>query len=335
MLLTPSLRIGDKKSISVTLLILASLLFICVRAMGSGSGSESKDRALVLGGGGPVGEAWESGIIAGLAEKGIDLSGADLILGTSAGAIVGARLASRMPRTDFINAALVPSAGPPPGQPDQASLDPPPDLTFLALKLQEMDSGKRSKQSIRAEIGEWAQKVRPVVSESQFVASYQRRFPEKEWPSRRYECVSVEAADGSLRVWNGSSGAPLDVAVASSCALPGVFAPVTINGHRYMDGGVRSVTNVDLARGCKTALVLVPTLGPDDALAKSFTHPLSGELRTLRESRCKVQLIVPDAASLKAFGATLGDENHRAPAFNAGLAEGRNKSGEIAKFWTN
>src|SRR5216683_2610643 len=332
MLLTPSLRIADQKSISVVLLILASLLFVCVRAIGSGS--VNKDRAVVLGGGGPVGEAWESGIIAGLAEKGIDLSGADLILGTSAGAIVGARLASRMPRTDFINAALAPSAGPPPGQPDRTSSGPPPDLTFLARKLQEMDSGKRLKQSICAEIGEWAQKVRPVISESQFVASYLRRFPEKEWPSRGYECVSVEATDGSLRVWNGSSAIPLADAVASSCALPGVFAPVTINGHRYMDGGVRSVTNADLARGCRTALVLVPTMGADDALAKSFTHPLSGELRTLRDSRCRVQLIVPDTASLNAFGATLGDENHRAPAFNAGLAEGRDKAGEIAKFWT-
>jgi NTE family protein len=239
-----------------------------------------------------------------------------------------------MPRTDFINAALAPSAGPPPGKPDQTSSGPPPDLTFLARKLQEMDGGQRPQQSIRAEIGEWALKVHPVVSESLFTASYQRRFPEKEWPSRTYQCVSVDAADGSLRVWKGSSAVPLPLAVASSCALPGVFAPVTIDGHRYMDGGVRSVTNADLARGCKTALVLVPTMGPDDALAKSFTRPLNNELQTLRDSGCKVQLIVPDPASLKAFGATLGDENHRGPAFNAGLTEGRDKAGEIAKFWT-
>src|SRR5216683_6159469 len=166
MLLTPSLRIADQKSISVVLLILASLLFVCVRAMGSGS--MNKDRAIVLGGGGPVGEAWESGIISGLADKSIDLSGADLILGTSAGAIVGARVASRMPRQDFIDGALAPSAGPPPGKRDQASSGPPPDLTFLAGKLHEMEAGKRSEQSIRAEIGEWALKARPVVSEPLF-----------------------------------------------------------------------------------------------------------------------------------------------------------------------
>jgi len=267
-------------------------------------------------------------------ERGIDFSRADLIIGTSAGAIVGARLASRMPPSDFINAALAPSDGTPPGQPDQTSSSPPPDLSFLAGKLEEMGTGKGSQQSIRAEIGQWARKVHPVVSESQFVASYQRRFPEKEWPSRSYECVSVDGADGSLRVWNGSSDVPLALAVASSCALPGVFAPVTINGHRYMDGGVRSVTNADLARGCKMALVLAPTMGLDDPLAKSFTRPLDGELQVLRDSGCKVELIVPDTASLKAFGASIGDENNRAPALNAGRIQGRKMAGAVAKLWS-
>ena len=331
-LLIVSVGIWARKSVSLAVLIFALLLFVCARTVVSGS--ETNDRALVLGGGGPVGEAWEAGVIAGLTEKGIDLSRADVIIGTSAGAIVGARLASRMPTSDFINAALAPSDAPAPGQrPGQTSSSPPPDLSFLAGKLQEMGTAKGSQQSIRAEIGEWALKVGPVISESQFVTSYQRRFPEKEWPGRAYECISVEATDGSLRVWNGSSGVPLAVAVASSCALPGVFAPVTINGHRYMDGGVRSVTNADLARGCKKAVVLAPTMGLDNPMAKSFTRPLSAELQTLRESGCNVELIVPDAASLKAFGGSIGDENHRALPLNAGRLEGRDKASEVAKLW--
>jgi len=293
------------------------------------------DRALILGGGGPVGEAWESGVIAGLMEHGIDLSRADRIIGTSAGAIVGARLASRMSSADFINAALAPADGPPRGRPDEKPSSPPPDLSFMAGKLEEMGTAIGSQQSIRAEIGEWAQKVRPVVSEAQFVASYQRRFPEQKWPGRAYECISVDSADGSLRAWNVSSGVPLAPAVASSCALPGVFAPVKIDGHRYMDGGVRSVINADLARGCKTAVVLAPTVGLDDPLAKSFTRPLSAELQILRASGCKVELIAPDSASLKAFGASIGDEDHRTPPLNAGRIEGRDKAGEIAKLWND
>ena len=138
------------KPVSVAVLIVVSLLFICART--ADSNNATKDRVLVLGGGGPVGEAWESGVIAGLTEKGIDLSRADLIIGTSAGAIVGARLASQMPPADFINAALNPADGPPPGQSNHASSSPPPDLSFLAAKLEEMGAGKRSQQSIRAEM---------------------------------------------------------------------------------------------------------------------------------------------------------------------------------------
>ncbi len=291
------------------------------------------NRVLVLGGGGPVGEAWESGVILGLKDKGIDMSQADRIIGTSAGAIVGARLASGMPAKDFIAAALAPADAPPPGQPAHAPSGPPPDLSFLGRKLVEMGMPNASQQAISAEIGAWALKVHPIVTEAEFIASYQRLFPNAKWPGRGYECVTVDAGDGSFRVWNGSSGVPLALAVASSCALPGVFAPVTIGGHRYMDGGVRSVTNADLARGCKTAVVLAPTMGLDDPMAKSFTRPLDGELRMLRESGCKVALIAPDAASLKAFGTSIGDEHHRAPPRDAGRVQGGIQAASIAALW--
>jgi NTE family protein len=299
------------------------------------SSGEVKGRALVLGGGGPVGEAWESGIIAGLKDRGIDLADADLIVGTSAGAIVGARLAGRMASAEFIDGALAPSDGPPAsGQvTDKAPSGPPPDLSFLARKLEEMSAAGASLQLLRREIGEWALKVHPVMSEAQFIASYRRRFPKDQWPGRNYECVTIDAGDGSLRVWNEASGVPLAIAVASSCALPGVFEPVTIEGHHYMDGGVRSVTNADLARGCRKALVLAPTMGVNDPLAKSFTHPLSGELQTLAADGCKVELIAPDARSLEAFGPSVGDENRRKPAFDAGRMQGQSGAYEIAGIW--
>jgi NTE family protein len=313
---------------------LTFLLFISTRT--SADSTQASGRAVVLGGGGPVGEAWESGVILGLHDKGIDLSRADLIIGTSAGAIVGARLAGKMATVEFIQAALEPADAPPPGQPVSAAPSgPPPDLSFLADKLHEMAGGKGDPQSIRAEIGRWATQVHPVVSESDFVASYKRRFPKREWPTHAYECVSVDASDGSIRVWNESSGLSLADAVASSCALPGVFAPVAIDGRRYMDGGVRSVTNADLARGCKTAVTLAPTAGLSDPLAKDFTAHLDNELRALRDSGCEVELITPDAASLKAFGPSIGDERHRAPPFDAGRLEGQAKATSIAKLWNH
>jgi NTE family protein len=319
--------IGAKRTGFGTL-VLVSVLFVCARiAFG---GNETRNHALILGGGGPVGEAWEAGVIAGLAERGIDLSSADLIVGTSAGAIVGARLALKMPASDFINAALIRPDAPPGLAPDQSPPDPP-DLSFLVGKFRETGAGEQLREPIRAEIGKWAQKARPVVSESQFVASFKRRFPEKGWPDRDYVCTAIETSDGSLRVWNRSSGVPLALAVASSCAFPGLFAPVAINAHEYMDGGIRSPTNADLAVGCKTALVLAPTIGQTDPIGRY--NLLDRELKTLRNSGCKIALIIPDAASLKAFGPTLGDEGRRAPAANAGLIEGRAKAGEIATAW--
>jgi NTE family protein len=301
----------------------------------------SKQKALVLGGGGEVGEAWESGIIAGLAEKGVDLSHADLIIGTSAGAIVGARLAIGTP-PDLMKAILAPPEGTVP-PPPPAGL--PPDLSILMRKFQEMESGQRPLQQIRAEIGAWAVKAPPITTEDDFVTSYIRRFPEKQWPIRAYECTAVDAADGSLKVWDQKSRVLLASAVASSCALPGLFAPVPINGHRYMDGGMRSASNADLAKGYKTVVVIAFALGrTENEIAKRFgpvaaallsPATLESELKALRDRGSKVELIAPDAASLAAFGPELGDASRRVPAANAGLIEGRNRAAEIRSAWKN
>jgi NTE family protein len=266
-------------------------------------------------------------VIAGLMEKGVDLAAMDRVIGTSAGAVVGARVAGRMSRSGLTTAALTRFEGPPP-KPTQ--MPPPPDLTFLVGKLEQLNAGKLSEQSVGVEVGEWALKLRPIVSEAGFVASFERRFPNPSWPSDAYECVSVDAGDGSLRAWNKSSEVPLAFAVASSCALPGFFAPVTIDGRRFMDGGVRSATNADLARGCKTAIVLAPTVGPNDALAKVSVKRLDYELEVLRASGCTVALVVPDAASLRAFGGTLGNSGRAGLALEAGRSQGLGSAGNIA-----
>ena len=301
----------------------------------------AKQKALVLGGGGEVGEAWESGVIAGLAEKGVDLSRADLIIGTSAGAIVGARLAIGPP-ADLIKAILNPPEGSPTVQ--ESSSGPPPDLSILARKFQEMNSGQRPPQQIRAEIGTWALQAPPETSEEEFLASYVRRFPDPRWPSRTFECTTIDTADGSLKIWDHRSGVPLAHAVASSCALPGLFAPVAIDGRRYMDGGMRSASNADLAKDYKAIVVIAVKLGPtEDAISKRFGAvaaallaplTLEGEVKTLRDAGSKVELIVPDRASIDAFGTAL-DPSRRVPAANAGLLEGRKRAAEIRAVWSD
>jgi NTE family protein len=289
---------------------------------------ETHGNALVLGGGGPVGEAWESGVIAGLADKGVYLSRMDRIIGTSAGAVVGARLAMGMTPEQLIQQSLTRFEGAPPAPTQKPP--PPPDLSFLVSQLEELNAGRTTEQSVGIEVGKWALNVHPIATESEFVASFWRRFPKKRWPSGAYECVSVNAADGFLRVWNGSSGVPLALAVASSCALPGLFAPVEIDGQPYMDGGARSATNADLARGSKTAIVMVPTAGINHPLATLSVPRLDVEVGMLRKSGCRVALILPDSSSTRAFGQIGAEENRNAAAMDAGRIEGHAKANEIA-----
>jgi NTE family protein len=199
-------------------------------------------RALVLGGGGPVGIGWESGIISGLMEGGVDLSQADLIVGTSAGSFVGANLAMGRDLAHLVETFITEPQEPVPAAQPAA---PPPDLSILIGKMQEAVSGARPAKEVRAEIGAWALTAK-TISEEDFIASFGSWFsglPETAWPDRPFACTAVDAADGSFVVWDRGAGIGLARAVASSCSVPGIFPPIAIRGRRYIDGGMRSATN--------------------------------------------------------------------------------------------
>ena len=156
-------------------------------------------RALVLGGGGPVGIAWESGLIAGLAEAGIDLTAADFFLGTSAGSVVGAQLAMGRPAAALAESFM--GKGELPSSPSE-SLATPPDLSVLAAKLMESYAGVRPAEEVCAEIGAWALSA-PVMSEDAFLASFGRTLaglPENFWPERKFSCTAVDAVSSFHRV---------------------------------------------------------------------------------------------------------------------------------------
>jgi NTE family protein len=286
-------------------------------------------RALVLGGGGPVGIAWESGLIAGLAESGIDLSGADFIVGTSAGSVVGAQIA--MGRTP---AALVePFTGKgEPAPPPNASMATPPDLSLLVAKLMESYAGVRPNEEVCREIGAWALQT-SVVSEEAFVASFGRTLglPEEgRWPERRFACTAVDAVDGKFVSWDKDSGVPLVRAVASSCAVPGIASPISIKGRRYMDGGMRSATNADLAKGYDVVVVVSIS---SQAAPEVFRRPLERELAVLRDSGSRVEPIHPDAESLAAFGPNLMDFGRRPAAAASGLRQGKAGLSTLTDLW--
>ena len=203
-------------------------------------------RALVLGGGGPVGIAWEAGVLAGLADGGMMAADADFIAGTSAGSVVGALVAmGREPSS--IAGPIIAEAERPREIPSQVAENRPgaPNMMVLFQKMQEAASGERDPEEVRREIGVFA------LGAQTFIGGFGRQLAQASdgaWPGRGYACTAVDCETGEFVVWNAEAGVPLSRAVASSCAVPGVFPPITLNGRKYMDGGMRSATNADLAK---------------------------------------------------------------------------------------
>lgn len=284
-------------------------------------------RAVVLGGGGPVGIGWENGLVAGFAQGGVDLGQADFVLGTSAGAFVGARLALGVDPATF--------ADPPsdPGRGATRPAAPAPDLGRLVALMAEAQSGKRNPTEVRAEIGAFALEAE-TIDEEAFLASFGARFAAQEaWPAKDFACTAVDAADGGFKLWTARSGVPLNRAVASSCSVPGIYPPVTIEGRRYIDGGMRSSTNADMAAGYDIVVVVAVRLaGPPDIAAR-VQAKLDEEVQTLQDGGATVVVIGPDEASADAFGPNLMDAARVPGAVQAGLAQGRLQAAIVKEIW--
>jgi NTE family protein len=184
-------------------------------------------RALVLGGGGITGIAWELGLLAGLRRDGIDLGDADLIIGTSAGAFVGALVA-----TGADPAAVATAAG------GLGDLSPRIDLGLLAQVFQIMTDHDLSAEQARAELGRFARSA-PVGDPRTEVDRFAHRLPDHAWPVKpRLVVTAVDTVTGTPVAWDAASDVPLPAAVAASCAVPGVFPPVEVGGTGFfMDGG--------------------------------------------------------------------------------------------------
>jgi NTE family protein len=152
-----------------------------------------------------------------------------------------------------------------------------------------------------------------------------RRLPLEEWPARPLLVTAVDTADGSFVAWDRDSGVPLSAAVMASCCVPCVFPPIDINGRRYMDGGTRSATNADLARGASAVVILEPMahLTPRTTLA--------AERRALGAAR--VVAVGPDQAAIDVFGVNILDQALWKPAFQAGLAQSAAAADEIRAVW--
>ncbi|MGY1727887.1 patatin-like phospholipase family protein [Geodermatophilus sp. SYSU D01062] len=277
-------------------------------------------RALVLGGGGIAGIAWEIGLLSGLAEAGVDVRDADLVVGTSAGSIVGTLLRTGHDLEELYAAQL----GPVPATERAVEFDGAAFLASFAAAL----AGATGEQDARARIGGLALRAQ-TMPESERRAVIGARIGSPEWPAQRLVVTAVDTADGEFLAVDRDTGLPLLDAVAASCAVPGVYPPITIGERRFMDGGMRSATNADLAAGCDTVLVVAPMAG----IAGSPLGPsLDDELATLRREG-RAHLVLADEDAVRAFGTNPLDPATREPCARAGRAQAARVADEVRAFW--
>ncbi|MEV7353023.1 patatin-like phospholipase family protein [Micromonospora chalcea] len=274
-------------------------------------------RALVLGGGGVTGVAWELGLLAGLAGHGLRLDEAELVVGTSAGSVVGAQVRSGTPVTQLYEAQLRP-----PREEVPARLG-----TGVLLRWAWAGGRGRDAARARARIGAMALSAR-TPSEQSRRAVIAARLPSSDWPAARLLVTAVDAASGEFVVFDADSGVPLVDAVGASCAVPGVWPPVTIGDRRFVDGGVRSPVNADLAAGCERVVVLAPTRAAVGPMPR-----LSAQVTALRAAGARVAVVSPDRAARTAIGRNVLDPARRAASARAGFAQADTVAAEVAGVW--
>ncbi len=282
-------------------------------------------RALVLGGGGVIGVAWETGMVKGLLDGGVDVAGADLTVGTSAGSIVGAQIGFGRSPDELLAAQLAPTERP-------VEQDMQSDLSALTQLFGKWTGAREMTQALRAEIGAMALAAR-TTTEERLVASFEGMVGAGEWPERPLLITAVDAEDGAFAVWDRDSGVRIERAVAASCAVPGLFPPVTIDGRRYMDGGVRSGTSADLAKGHRVVVVVAPIGASEEGLGRIARRQLDAEVRALRAEGRTVEVVLPDSAALEAFGPNLMDTARRASAAEAGERQGKGLARRLGAVW--
>jgi NTE family protein len=291
------------------------------------------ERALVLGGGGSAGNAWVIGVIAGLLDAGLDVTGADLVIGTSAGSTAAVQATSASP-TDLFAATLTPAPQRRPAPPgsDAGRRPTAPPVNHLE-RTSRIIAAAEGPVDMRRRLGAAALELDAESDgswQAQWRATVAARLPRQAWPERAVQIVAVDAATGEPVVFDRHSGVDLADAVAASCASG---LPYGIGDSRYIDGGYRrSSENADLAAGYARVLVLSPFGGRSRAPLHWGMH-LAAQVDELRALGSRVETILPDGNALDAFGDDMMDLSRRAPAARAGHDQGRALAGQLTEFW--
>jgi NTE family protein len=291
------------------------------------------ERALVLGGGGSTGNAWLIGVIAGLFDAGLDVTTADLTIGTSAGSTAAAQFAGATP-TELLAAILAaaPQQRTGPVGSDRGRVPVRP-VTDQMERIRRIIASAEDASDMRRRMGAAALDMGAASDgswQAQWRATVASRLPSQHWPHRTVLITAVDAQTGEPVVFDRHSGVDLADAVAASCASG---LPYRIGETRYIDGGYRSnAENADLAAGYSPVLVLSPFGGRALTPVEWGTH-LATQIDELRAGGSRVETVFPDRNSTHMFGANVMDLSLRPPAARAGYDQGRALAEQLTDFW--
>ncbi|NIB44072.1 patatin-like phospholipase family protein [Pseudomaricurvus alkylphenolicus] len=259
---------------------------------------------LVLGGGGVTGISWMTGVLCGLSDGGWRVKDVGRIIGTSAGATVGAQICSDQSMSALFQQQI---------EPGLQSIERMPSLNYLRLLFSLMPAIVTYRQPLefRRRLGAMAAAARtPGLDERRSIVA--SRLSTLRWPDKELQLVAVDAKNGNEKCFNRSSGVSLLDAVMASCAVPGVWPVVPVQSSIYMDGGMRSACNADLAAGEDAVLVIAPIANIG----------LKRQVESLRQQGSRVVMIAPDKRSRQAIGLNPLNPERRIGAALAGKEQG-------------
>lgn len=303
--------------------------------------SNKPTRALVLAGAGAAGNAWQIGLVAGLAEAGVDLTQAELVIGTSAGSTAAAMITSGT-RPAELYAATQAEVAPHrpqsarPGSSPQSSADP----GRAPMSASEYLAWSDEIIAASTDAADWRRRMSAAILDldaaddetsrhwHDIVAA---RLPSQAWSRQRVVITAVDARTAQPLVFDRGSGIQLADAVAASTSN-GSAGAYHLGDDRYLNGAYRRSSNADLAAGCDRVLVLDP-FGGRSRTPLDWGMDLATQVAELRAAGSRVEAVFPDARAGEVFNASAADPSTRPQAARGGYEQGRGLAGSLAEFW--
>jgi NTE family protein len=277
---------------------------------------------LVMGGGGVVGIAWELGVLdALLQEQALTPSEAQTLVGTSAGSVVSTQLAGGRSIDDLVAEQLAPPRGATGG--GAAA----PDMNAVMAIFGGMMTATEMTRELALTTGKLALEA-PTGSEESWIGWFEQAVGVDAWPDADLRIVAMSCTRGERRVWTKADGVDLHRAVASSCSVPGMFPPVTIDGDRYTDGGAWSPSNADVLAG--EGLDAVVFIGPIGGFLAGARPQVEVELELCASKGARTATLLPgpDFASLQM---SLMDPAFRKQGLEVGRIDGKAAAADIRR----